>query len=64
MKVDIWNTEGTRVHKDVESTFANVFMDLPEGDVEWAIENHGRCDVIGFIAVPSGETLKRADWEK
>lgn len=61
---DIWSTEGVKVRSGVQGYEAECFMELSEGEVEWAVEEHGRCDTLGFIAVPAGSEKPMPKWAK
>jgi hypothetical protein len=40
---------------------AALLLSVQEEDLNWAIEEHGRCDGIDAVALPFGERFERYD---
>lgn len=54
--LDIYLSDGkTLVQAKVSLEHAATVVELDETDIEWAIEEEGRCDGEKFIIVPTGE---------
>lgn len=62
-RLDVWTPEGVKVRACVDPSDAARLMELAPEDIEWAIEEYGRCDAPGFIAVPCGQDQPKGDWE-
>ena len=56
MNLDVWLND--RLITTLPLAAAADFCKLDVHEVEWAIEEHGRCDVLGeLVLVPHGEGL-------
>jgi hypothetical protein len=52
---DIYDVAGRLIHKAVDLAFAANLAILNDYDIEWAIEEYGRCDTDELTIVPAGD---------